>query len=789
MRKALHSLLAISIIAAQAQTSPTSRMPDNKLEFSKQVLSFGGEEINIIRDTFGVPHILAKTRRGAYFGGGYAVAHDRLFQLERHRRDARGELAEIEGPQAFQRDRVMRIIGYTEAEYLSMFSLMDEDLKQSYQAYADGINQFIKEAISENRVPAEFKKAGLGNPPPWKITDSMAVGIMMAVRFGSLGGAELVNARVFKILKAKFGNKAEAVFDDMVWVNDPNAPTTIPGKIATVKADKKRITRAITTLAQRSAVMGDDLNPQDAVLEYAKSHNLPTHWGSFCWVISPKKSASGSAVLVGNLQMEFSTPSIAHEIHYSAADLNVAGMGFAGIPGVLVGHNDYVAWSMTSGQTDLRDIFAENLNPQNKNQYLYKGSYLNIEKRVEVVKVKGEQPRELELYHTVHGPVISWDSQPIEQAKLAFSRAASYSGHEYKTFEAIYKFSSVKKLDEFARCVELMYTNHNFIAATVDGDIGYWHSGRLPARVKGQDPRLPAPGTGEYDWAGLMPFSKMPRMINPKQGYIFNWNNKPASWWNSGDIAVWGEGDTRGSIEQYLKSRGLMTFEQVRDITQRYGVRDKNAEVFKPFLLAAIDRLGANIKDSRVKAAGTYLRAWDNKAIDGSAAKKIFDAWFEAARNAIFDDEFKELKGFTQPSLFARFVTETLMLHVLEGAKADLPMSRDYLNGRNRDEVLVEALIKALDELASKYGPQLNLWAFNQPEINLSPLPGIPETERGTYTHAVELSKPVLRSISILPPGQSEDPSSPHYSDQREMAGLWKFKQMLYRREDIEKHP
>src|SRR5262245_3331158 len=127
MKMVLYSLLSISIITTQAQTPPTSPVPNNKPEFTKQVLSFEGEEINIIRDTFGIPHILAKTLRGAYFGGGYAVAHDRLFQLERYRRDARGELAEIEGPQAYQRDRVMRIIGYTEAEYLSMFNLMGED--------------------------------------------------------------------------------------------------------------------------------------------------------------------------------------------------------------------------------------------------------------------------------------------------------------------------------------------------------------------------------------------------------------------------------------------------------------------------------------------------------------------------------------------------------------------------------------------------------------------------------------------------------------------------------------
>src|SRR5690606_7315859 len=112
----------------------------------------------------------------------------------------------------------------------------------------------------------------------------------------------------------------------------------------------------------------EDVAQERQILDYAESHGLPTRWGSVCWALAPKLTAGGHAVIVGNPQMGFSTPQIAHEIHYSSGDLNVIGMSIAGIPGVIVGHNNYLAWSMTSGLSDLRDTFAEKLNPENRDQ-------------------------------------------------------------------------------------------------------------------------------------------------------------------------------------------------------------------------------------------------------------------------------------------------------------------------------------------------------------------------------------------------------------------------------------
>ena len=789
----------LAVVVVQLVLAPASFPYDNGEKAAaqnKQTLNRDGEEITIIRDGFGVPHIFAKSARGAYYGSGYAVAQDRLYQMERFRRDGRGELAEIEGAEALPRDVQTRVLGYTESEFQAIFDSLKDDVKQGYEAYAGGVNAFIKEAVSQDRLPEAFKRVGLSEAAQWKVTDSIAIGVMMASRYGSVGGFEATNTRVLKDLKVKFGEtEANKLFNDIYYLNDPTSPTTIAADDKVVKRRKKehqvKSRLFVNDLPDESLDRVAYVAQQQAILDYARKHNLPTKWGSFCWVIGPRRSASGNPILVGNPQMGFSTPQIVHEIHLSTGELNVAGMGFAGIPGVIIGHNDYVAWSMTSGISDMVDLFAEKLNPENKGQYFYKGAYRDVEKRTEVFKIKGEKPARIIIARTIHGPLTDWDARPIDKSTIAYSYAAACAGHEFKTFEAIWGFNRAKTLDEFAKLAELIYTNHNFLAAAVNGDIGYWHCGRVPIRAPGHDPRLPISGTGEYDWLGFLPFSKMPQIINPKKGYLISWNNKPADWWDNGDFPVWGPVFHMPRIEQLIKPYSLMNFEQIRDIAQDIATHDTDAEALKPFLITALDKLDATHADKRILEAGNYLRTWNNHAVNGSVAKTIFDAWFHAVRDVIFDDEFSGLKTISfiygVPHLFDQLIGASMLHRVLSGAKSSLPLSHDYLNGKGRDEAIIQGLIKALNELTSKRGPQMNLWTYNQGDINLKPLPGIPDTVRGTYIHAVELSTPLFRSESVLPPGQNENPLSPHYGDQREMAGYWRYKQLVYKCDQLEK--
>jgi penicillin amidase len=514
-------------------------------------------------------------------------------------------------------------------------------------------------------------------------------------------------------------------------------------------------------------------------MELALRYGLPTRWGSYAIAVAPKKSASGNAMLIGGPQMGFMTPQIAHEVHLVAPGLNAIGMGFGGIPGVLIGRNEHLAWSTTTGNGDETDIFVEELNPANKYQYKYKSEWKEMEKRTETIAVRGGAPVTQEVYRTVHGPVVSFD----EAANRAYAQASTYWDHENDNIDAIYDLNRAQNIREFGTAAAKFTTSHNWLCATQDGDIGYWFVGRAPVRADGLDARFPTPGTGEYDWKGTRRFEEMPQIVNPKQGFLANWNNTPAVWWENSDTPVWGAIFRVQRIFDRLAEKPVLTLEDVKSILPDIGINDPNAQPFKPFLLEAVRQAG-DAADPRLREAARLLEAWDNHAVDGSVAKTLFDAWMRELRGAIFNDE---IGAAMAPPDIERALQPSLILHVLEGKKASVPLSRDYMNGKSAAEVCLEALKKALDRLTQERGPQMSLWTYQQPRTRFSPLPDIPAYSRGTYLFIAELAKPQIRSESVLPPGQSEDPASPHFGDQRELASWWLYKPLITDREALEK--
>jgi penicillin amidase len=790
--------LMLSMFVAPAFTQDQDWTASIRRTMKKEKLNLDGEEITIVRDEYGVPHIMARTQRGAYYGGGYAIAQDRLFQLERFRRNARGRLCEIDGLRAYRSDEQMRTNGYSEAQIQAQFDALPQEIKVVFQAYSDGINAWVRRAVQENKLPKQFADAGISQPAPWSPVDSAAIGILMAQRFGSHGGSETQNATILKWLKKKFGVDAEKVFGDIFWINDPKAYTTIADSSQPAtrranggasRADLETSERLLELdrLGDRALLEAGEMAQQLAAIDYAANNELPTRWGSYACAISPERAVGGSAILLAGPEMGFTTPSIAYEIHYSAAGFNVIGMCIPGIPEVLVGFNDHLAWTATTGFTDVVDIFAEKLNPNNKYQYFYKGQYRDMQKRVESIKIKGmETARQLEVYTTVHGPVAGWD----EEAGVAYSRAAAYTGHELEDVIAVYGFGRARNVAEFAEAAALHYTNRNYLVATVEGDIGYWHCGKIPIRARGIDRRLPAPGTGEYEWQGLIEFSKMPQAVNPKEGYFINWNNKPAKNWDNGDQAEWGEVHYVNRIEQLIKAQDRLSLDHVREIAEDIGTYDLVAAHVRPYILSAIEKTGALTRDARVKMAAGYIRAWDGHIRNHSVASTIMRLAAVHVRDLIFSDDLGELNQvfpfrYGPDSPLQHFMQMSIVMRALDAKKAGLALSRDYLNGKGRDQVVLDALNKSMDLTTSVVGPQMNLWKWQQCEINFRGLPPIPNMNRGTYIAMIELSKPVIRGESVLPPGQSEDPASPHFGDQRETAGYWRFKDMMYKREQF----
>ena len=376
----------------------------------RQTLQVDSEQVLIIRDSYGVPHIFADSERALCYGSGYAVAQDRLGQMEKYRRAARGTLAELVGSESVAHDQQVRQEGYTDAEYQEQVDRLDARYRAMLQAYADGVNAWMAEAKASGQLPALIKAAGI-ELEPWRPTDTAAIGAMMARRFGSGGGQELRVQQVYNGLKTRFGpDRAAAIFNDVAIAQDPYAPTTIPrgeceGAIPFYQPQAPAPRQALGS--------SEGLERAYAAMDWTRhapmlaAHGITVRLGSYAWAVSPRRTASKAAMLVGGPQMGFDTPQIAHEVHLCGAGYNTMGMGFAGVPGVMIGINEHLAWTTTTAGSDVEDIFAEKLNPQDKYQYLHNGKWLDMTSRTELIKVRGQDPVTITVYRTVHGPVMS----------------------------------------------------------------------------------------------------------------------------------------------------------------------------------------------------------------------------------------------------------------------------------------------------------------------------------------------------------------------------------------------
>jgi len=737
-----------------------------------------GETVTIIRDAYGVPHVFASSLYGLFYGNGYAIAQDRLWQMERYRRQARGELAEIMGPSALEQDRAARIEGYTEEEMERQIQRLSAELREALSGYADGVNAWIEEAKRAGKLPPGYAEAGI-EPRPWRPTDTVAIGVMMSRRFGGLMAAgDLRNFTLLQYLRLRSKQHAETWANDLLWLQDPNSPTTVPPEDDLRKAHKVDPKRALEQFKKHAAQLPNiglevllpalRMASGEAQIEFARQHGLYTHFGSYAIAIAPQKSATGHALFVGAPQMGFSIPHIAAEVHLSGAGINAQGMSFPGIPGVLIGANDHLAWSFTSGIHDLADAFIEKLNPENPEQYWYKGEWRPLEKRVEVIRVKGREPIELTVYRSIHGPIVAID----KRNNVAIAWSLSFWGKELESMNAYYGILRARTVGDFERACSHIVASFNAFCATRTGDIAYFYCGRPPIRAEGVDPRLPVWGTGEYDWKGIIPFEQMPRVINPKRGFIVNWNNKPAVWWENCDTPAWGAIFRVHRLIELASRKPVLSLDDVKAMIADIAMYDEDAAKLKPVMLAIVKR-HRNLTPEMQQAI-RVLEAWDNSEREGSTGKVIWDAWLDATRTRLFGDD---LGNFFDPNLFRMAIQPSYILYALQGNKAAVPRLYDYFNGKPKEEVLAIALGDALTQLKQQYGANMSQWRYKAPRMNWDKLPGIPYTDRGSYIQVIELSNPIVGE-NILPPGQSEDPTSPHFSDQRDLSGWWLFKPM-----------
>ncbi len=795
-RAALGYLFVATItVASAAPVTAIAATAVTTAQLSRTTLDVDGDQATIFRDDFGVPHIFAATNRGLFVAYGFAVAQDRLWQLELNRRAARGRLAELFGPSALASDRVVRTLGYTEAELDAQFSLLGPEEQDIFRAYRDGINRFLAEVVVPDplhKLPFEFHALGI-TPAPWELRDSVAFGAFMTRRFGEIGGRHLQNQSLLDTLIARFGRaEGRAIFNDVRWINDPDAPVTVPVEEAIGERERRGVLRRSAAsppheaeAAQPEAGPEDSFDREEAEAKATWERlGVATKLGSYAWVVSPNKSTNGFAMLYGGPQMGFSAPEVLHEVQLTGGNrFNVIGMAFAGVPPVLIGRNARIAWTSTTATGGNVDTYVETV--CGVDRYLFKGVCTPMESRVETIMVRGAAPQLLPLRRTVHGPVIG-DIGPV-----AFSQKRAHWQREIESVRPFLTFDRARNLDEFEAAVKQIVTSHNFLYADQDGNIAYWQAGQVPIRPAGFDFRLPFPGDGRAEWpGGILP---MPRSINPDQGFLANWNNKPSVDYNNADSQIFGKQFRLLDLQDRL-AESKISLADMRDIPKdigRIGGLGREARFLLPYLLDALN--DARPAGPLTERAQEILKDWDgNIVVDAinstglQPGEVIFSTWLPH----MIKETFGRALGTRVDE-----ASSNMLLHVLDDALGDgsaVPPSRDYFGGRDPQVVIRLAFEKALTELQASLGPNPFLWTRSRPTTEFNhPIVGrvgsIPASNRATYAQIVVLSRPAISSENIFTLGQSGfiglvPPAAfelnPHFRDQLGTYGNFEYKPM-----------
>ncbi|NBC17223.1 MAG: T9SS type A sorting domain-containing protein [Bacteroidetes bacterium] len=529
------------------------------------------ETVCIERDDFGVPEISAPTEAAVFFGQGFAVAQDRLFQLETFRRAALGRLAELD-PSQYDTDVAIRTVFYTEAERQAQYDALPAPVQTMFDAYVAGINTYLDSMAVDPQQYKPVQFTQVPDPEPWAVTDAVAVVQFFMRRFGQYGGEELVRA-------GELMQQGQAWFAENRPINDPSAPTTIGEAGGTpalrIQAEVRRDVSP--------TVVREHVATQARVAQDLERLGIPT-LGSFAVVTAGDRSASGNAMLLGAPQMNGSSEpqadetSVVNEVELITPALYVAGMTVAGAPGVIIGRNRDVAWTLTSGNSDNTDTFRETVQLQDGQPvaYQFEGDFVPFEVREETIN-QGAEATTVPVLRTAHGPVIRLD---LENEQV-FTHQMTFWGQELEMAAAFYDVWNATDLASFEAAIADSPMNFNIFYAGRDQHVAYFHTGKLLRSIQtldGPDPRLPRNGDGSQEWGEdpFLPFEDLPSVVDPDDGYLVNWNNKPAPDWNNGDNVPWADVPDRRSrtfrveaIDDFVGPLSAVAFE---DLLGVFGV-------------------------------------------------------------------------------------------------------------------------------------------------------------------------------------------------------------------------
>ncbi len=602
---------------------------------------FNSDVCEIVRDTNGVPHINAQTLGDAYWGLGYCHAHDRGLQLLLTRILGQGRAAELLSgdDETVEVDRFFRKMNFGDA-LESQLELLTPESRELLDQYCAGAN-----ARLEQKTPWELRLMGY-KAEPWLPVDS----VLMTRMTGYVGLAQSqgeIERFIVEMVQGGIGReKLEALF---------------PGLMGNLDED-----------LLRQVTMTERMVPESALWRRV----VPSMTASNNWVVSPAKSVTGNALLANDPHLETNRlPNVWCEAAMAVGERYVVGAGMPGIPGVIIGRTNDVAWGATYTFMDGIDFWVEQCRD---GQYLKDGVWHDFAKRTETIKRKKQSPLDVTYFENDHGVL---EGDPNTEAHYLASRWASADSGA-RSLNAFAGMWNAKTVEEGMACLGDIETAWNWVLADGSGNIGYQMSGMLPKRGQSVNGFVPVAGwDSANDWQGFHHHAELPRAVNPEQGYFVTANHDLNSWGTESPINIAMSGHRANRITAMLEAKEKLTLQDLQTI--QYDDYSLEAERFM-----------TSIRDQLPDTpAGRALRDWDCRYAPESDGAVVFEAFYRELYNEVFG------KAGLGPDVMAHVWKETGLVVGFFQNFEDVLLAEDspWFEGRSREDMYAAALERALE--------------------------------------------------------------------------------------------
>lgn len=689
--------------------------------------------VDVYRDQAGIPHIYASNEHDLFFAEGYIHAQDRFWQMDFNRHVSSGRLSEMLGSATLETDVFLRSVGWERVARAEL-DLLDPQSLATLQSYADGVNAYLAEHQG-TQLSLEYLFLGLLNsgyaPAPWEPINTLSWAKAMAWDLRDNMDNEIERSILLASMPAE---RVEELFPPY----RQGAPIVLP-EYEIVSAESAAVPSAAAPLPAGVAALFERLGGQVAAADRLLGGNPQAELGSNSWVVSGDLSATGAPLLANDPHLSAGMPSVWYQVGLHCmpkgpdCSYEAVGVSFVGVPGIVIGHNERIAWGLTNVGADVMDLYIIKVNPENPNQYELNGEWVQMEIIEETLLIAGDEPMNLPVRITQFGPIISEAYGDLadfnttsglelpENYAIALRWTALEPG---ATVQSFLKINRAQNFDEFRQAArDFVAPSQNLLYADVDGNIGYQLPGRIPLRNQ-TDGRYPVPGwTDEYAWQGFIPFEELPHALNPSSGYIVAANNAVVGPDYPYQIVDhWDYGYRARRIEDLL-----LAARQPIDINYYQGMQADSVNLGALEIIPSLASI--EFEDAEVAGLRNQLLGWNGEQSVNSPDAALFNAFWMQLLKATFNDELPEVYWPGGNSLW----------YVVIGNLLNDPSSAWWDDAttevvERRDDILQSAFTAAVAQLKGELGTDASAWAWG-------------DLHTITFVHQTMDSFPIIRGL------------------------------------------